>query len=115
MKRLSLFIGGATAAIVAYAALALVGGGVGVAHADFVCPVTPISTAAINNAKTGVFMTIGGGDQSNLTTVVPENGAPNNNSGSPPGVHGVPGDVDYTAIWDQEPPNISDDTKNPQD
>ncbi len=84
----------------------------GLAFADFVCPVLPISDEAVENSNSG-FAEIGEGDYSILTTIVPEHDAPNNNTGSPGDVHGVPGDSDYTAIWDQDAP--SEATKNPQD
>ena len=98
------------------AAVAIALGGLiwdtGPAFADFVCPVLPISEEAFDNSDAG-FAEIGGGDYSIITTIVPENETPNNNTGSPPGDHGVPGESDYTAIWDQDVDPTA--TKNPQD
>jgi hypothetical protein len=103
-------------------AAAIATGGVfwdtGLAFADFVCPVLPISDEAVDNSNAG-FAQIGDGDEdgvgdySILTTIVPENDAPNNNTGAPPTDHGVPGDSDYTAIWDQDVDSGA--TLNPQD
>ena len=119
MKRLSLLVGGATAGIAVYVVLALAGGGMGSAFAEFVCPVTPINDAAVDHAKDGVFTPIAEGDYSNLTTILKNTqpSDPANNrvtEGVPDGTHADPGeDSTYTAIWDEGEP--SDDTKNPRD
>lgn len=84
----------------------------GPAFADFVCPILPISDEAVENSGAG-FAQIGEGDYTIITTIVPENDAPNNNTGAPGAAHGVPGDSDYTAIWDQDVDPGA--TLNPQD
>ena len=79
----------------------------GPAFADFVCPILPISDKAVENSDAG-FAQIGEGDYTIITTI-----APNHNTGAPPTAHGVPGDSDYTAIWDQDVDPGA--TLNPQD
>ncbi len=117
MTRIGLLFGGATAGIIAFAVLTLTGGGP--AFAEFVCPVTPISDAAVNHAEDGVFSLISEGDYSNLTTILKntEAGDPANNrvtEGSPMDSHANPGeDSTYTAIWDDGEPSGA--TKNPKD
>ena len=80
-----------------------------VASADFVCPVIPVSDqgAAHSNAN---FITISGGDTSILPgkagdpalspVAVPAQATNGDGAGSPGGAHSVPGDSDYSAIWD---------------
>ena len=78
------------------------------AFADFVCPVLPVSDAATAHANAG-FITIAGGDTSILPgnagdpadspVDVPDDATNGGGSGSPGGDHAVPGDTDYTAIW----------------
>ena len=119
MKTLVLALGGGTAAIAAFIVISMVGGGIGSAFAEFVCPVTPINQAAVDHAADDVFTLIGEDDYSNLTTILndTEAGDPANNrvtEGSPGGSHADPGeDSSYTAIWDEGGPSGA--TKNPQD
>ena len=94
--------------IVVVAALATVTQG----SADFVCPVLPVADAAVANTDAntdGVFITIAGGDTSILPGAagdpadspvdVPDGATNDDGAGSPGGAHAVPGDPDYTAIW----------------
>jgi hypothetical protein len=95
--------------VIATSAVALLAGpGAGVAQADFVCPVLPVSGQGEANSKAN-FITISGGDTSILPGKAgdpvnsPVNVGPNatndNGSGSAMGAHDVPGDSGYTAIW----------------
>src|SRR5918999_895251 len=88
---------------------ALVAGpGAGVAHADFVCPVLPVSDQAKQHSNAN-FITISGGDTSILPgkagdeasspVDVPEGATNQDGAGSPAGEHASPGDPGYTAIW----------------
>lgn len=118
MKKFGLALGGGMAAIAAFVVVSMVGGGIGSASAEFVCPVTPINQAAVDNAADGTFTPIGEGDYSNLATIINDTVAsdPANNrvtKGTPGGSHADPGDSDYTAIWDDGEPSGA--TKNPQD
>jgi hypothetical protein len=86
----------------------LVGPSAGMALADFVCPVLPISEQgrAHSNAN---LITISGGDTSILPGAagnaasspvdVPDQATNQDGAGSPAGAHASPGDPGYTAIW----------------
>ena len=91
-------------------ALGGAGLGTGVAHADFVCPVLPISDNAIAHSQAG-FIPISGGDYSILpggetsgsqSIHVPANATNQNGAGSPGGAHASPGESGYTAIWNTD-------------
>ena len=78
------------------------------AFADFVCPVLPVSDAAVANSNGGFIGIAGGdtsilpgkaGDPANSPVGVPDQATNAGGSGSPAGAHAVPGDSDYTAIW----------------
>ena len=83
-------------------------GGAATASADFVCPVLPVADAANDHSQAG-FFTIADGDTSILPgkagnpasspVEVPDHATNDSGSGSPGGPHSVPGDSDYTAIW----------------
>ena len=106
MLKVKLFVGAVAAAAF------LVGPGAGVAMADFVCPVLPISEQAKANATANdQFITISGGDASILpgqagnttdTVNVPATATNQNGAGSPTGDHAVPGGSGYTAIWNTD-------------
>jgi hypothetical protein len=95
-------------AIVVGVVAAFAGPGAGVAAADFVCPVLPISDSAKANSNAG-FITIAGGDASILpgkagdeatSPVDVPSGATNlDGAGSAGGSHAGPGDSGYTAVW----------------
>jgi hypothetical protein len=80
----------------------------GVARADFVCPVIPVSDAAMEHSNAN-FITIEGGDTSILPgkagdaaaspVDVPDHATNAEGAGSPAGAHAQPGDPGYTAIW----------------
>jgi hypothetical protein len=80
----------------------------GTAWADFVCPVLPVPSQAIDNSK-AEFITISGGDTSILPgkagdaasspVDVPDTATNKDGTGSPGGTHASPGDLGYTAIW----------------
>ena len=92
-------------------ALGGAGLGTGVAHADFVCPVLPISQSTFDTGNAN-FIVISGGDFSILPGTAGQglpapNGAPDNatnqnGAGSPAGAHANPGDSGYTAIWNTD-------------
>lgn len=94
--------------VVLAAVAAAVGPGAGVARADFVCPVIPVSDAAKEHSNAN-FITIAGGDTSILPgkagdqaaspVDVPDRATNAEGSGSPGGAHAQPGDPGYTAIW----------------
>jgi hypothetical protein len=99
--RRKLLLGLGLAALVA-------GPGAGVARADFVCPVLPISEQAKANSNANLI-TISGGDTSILPgkagdaaaspVAVPAQATNMDGAGSPMGAHAGPGDAGYTAIW----------------
>ena len=84
------------------------GPGAGVARADFVCPVLPVSEQAKANSNAN-FITISGGDTSILPgkagdaavspVDVPAHATNMDGAGSPGGAHAGPGDPGYSAIW----------------
>ncbi len=92
-------------------AAAFAGPGAGVASADFVCPVLPISQQAKDHTTAnGQLIEISGGDASILPgeagdmadspVGVPSNATNLDGAGSPGGAHAAPGEGGYTAIWD---------------
>ena len=90
--------------VVVVAALATVTPG----SADFVCPVLPVADAAVDNSEAGCITTAGGdtsilpgaaGDPTDSPVDVPDGATNDDGAGSPGGAHAVPGDPDYTAIW----------------
>ena len=99
--RRKLLLGLGLAALVA-------GPGAGVARADFVCPVLPVSEQAKANSNAN-FITIAGGDTSILPgkagdaavspVDVPAHATNMDGAGSPAGAHAGPGDPGYSAIW----------------
>jgi hypothetical protein len=111
-KRFAVIVAGVSAA-------ALAGPGVGVASADFVCPVLGanghngtqgLAKAADNGNEN--LMVIGGGDWSVIGPDVGNGGVPDQatttlpdgtGTGTPGGAHASPGDVGYTAIWNTTP------------
>jgi hypothetical protein len=90
-------------------AAVMAGPGAGVARADFVCPVLPVSDQAKEHSNAN-FITISGGDTSILPgkagdaavspVDVPAHATNMNGAGSPAGPHASPGDAGYSAIWD---------------
>jgi hypothetical protein len=80
-----------------------VGPGVGSAWAQFVCPVIPISEAAIEHSGAPNLQPIGDGDYSIIgpTVSVPVGATNQNGTGLPgPGNDRArPGDPDYSPIW----------------
>jgi hypothetical protein len=90
-------------------AAVVAGPGAGVARADFVCPVLPVSEQAKENSNAN-FITISGGDTSILPgkagdeasspVDVPALATNMDGAGSPAGAHAGPGDPGYSAIWD---------------
>jgi hypothetical protein len=87
----------------------MAGPGAGVARADFVCPVLPVSEQAKAHSNAN-FITISGGDTSILPgkagdpasspVDVPAHATNMDGAGSPAGPHASPGDAGYSAIWD---------------
>jgi hypothetical protein len=81
----------------------LAGPGAGVARADFVCPVLPISEQGAANNKAPAFQQIGGGDYSIIgpNVTVPAHATNQDGAGNPgTAEHASPGDPGYTAIWE---------------
>jgi hypothetical protein len=89
-------------------AAAFGGPGAGLAWADFVCPVLPVSGQATDNSSAG-FITISGGDTSILPgkagnaasspVAVPAQATNLDGAGSAGGTHAGPGDPGYSAVW----------------
>ncbi len=79
------------------AVLAL-GPAAGVARADFVCPILPISAKAAENGK---FTQLPNGDYTIIgpNVSVPDHATNQNGAGSPEGAHAGPGDPGYSPIW----------------
>jgi hypothetical protein len=84
----------------------IAGPGAGVARADFVCPVLPISEKGAENA--GHFAPLGTGEYTILpgragdaaeSPVSPPDHATNSDGTGSPGNHASPGDPGYTPIW----------------
>jgi hypothetical protein len=83
-------------------AAVLAGPGAGVARADFVCPVLPISEQGAANNKAPAFQAIGGGDYSIIgpDVNVPTHATNQDGAGDPnSAAHADPGDAGYTPIW----------------
>jgi hypothetical protein len=90
-------------------AAVMAGPGAGVARADFVCPVLPVSDQAKEHSNAN-FIPISDGDTSILPgkagdaasspVDVPAHATNIDGSGSPAGQHASPGDPGYSAIWD---------------
>lgn len=86
----------------------LVGPAAGIAAADFVCPVLPVSDHAKDHSNAG-FITIADGDTSILPGAagvsgaidVPAHATNSDGAGSPGGAHASPGESGYTAIWNE--------------
>ena len=66
------------------------------AFADFVCPVANVITIAGGDTS---ILPGKAGDPANSPVSVPDHATNGGGSGSPGGPHAVPGDSDYTAIW----------------
>lgn len=83
-------------------AAVVAGPGAGVARADFVCPVLPISEQGAAHNKAPAFQQIGGGDYSIIgpDVTVPVH-ATNQDGAGDPGTanHAAPGDPGYSPIW----------------
>jgi hypothetical protein len=90
--------------------VAMAGPGAGVARADFVCPVLPVSEQATEHSNAN-FITISGGDTSILPgkagdataspVDVPAHATNMVGAGSPAVEHGFPGDPWYRVIWER--------------
>jgi hypothetical protein len=76
----------------------LAGPGAGVARADFVCPILPISGKAAENGK---FTQLPNGDYTIIgpNVSVPDHATNQDGTGSPEGAHAGPGDDGYSPIW----------------
>jgi len=98
-------------AIVVGVVAAFAGPGAGVAAADFVCPVLPISESAKENSNANLITISGGdssilpgkaGDELNSPVDAPSQATNDEGAGSPAGSHASPGDSGYTAIWNTD-------------
>jgi hypothetical protein len=103
------------AVVAGVVAAAFAGPGAGVAAADFVCPVLPISENAKQHAPDGRFIEIAdadgdgvpdasilpgkAGDAANSPVDVGAHATNLEGAGSPQGEHATPGESGYTAIW----------------
>ena len=80
----------------------IAGPGAGVARADFVCPVLPISEQGAANNQAPAFQQIGSGDYSIIgpTVSVPTHATNLDGAGDPnSAAHADPGDAGYSPIW----------------
>jgi hypothetical protein len=77
----------------------MAGPGAGVARADFVCPILPISDQAAENGKR--FAQLPNGDYTIIgpNVNVPDHATNQDGAGSPEGEHAGPGDPGYSPIW----------------
>ncbi len=84
-------------------AAAVAGPGAGVARADFVCPVLPISEQGVANNRAPAFQLIGGGDYSIIgpNVTVPVHATNLDGAGDPGSAHAGPGDAGYSPIWNK--------------
>jgi hypothetical protein len=89
-------------------AVLVAGPGAGVARADFVCPVLPVSEQAKAHSNANFIMISGGdtsilpgkaGDPAASPVDVPAHATNLDGAGSPEGAHAGPGDPGYGAIW----------------
>jgi hypothetical protein len=80
-------------------AAVMAGPGAGVARADFVCPILPISDQAAENGKR--FTQLPNGDYTIIgpNVNVPDHATNQDGAGSPEGAHAGPGDPGYSPIW----------------
>jgi hypothetical protein len=80
-------------------AAVMAGPGAGVARADFVCPVLPISEQAAQHGQR--FQQLPNGDYTIIgpNVSVPDHATNQDGAGSPGGAHASPGDPGYSPIW----------------